>query len=265
MSNNSINFGVDLIPTASETYSLGDSTHKWIAYLKDYATESYVTTAIGNISIPDSTSDLTNDSGFITGMTILSYGSSTWQNFLDAYNANTVVYCRASSNSNPGSGAQNRLAFLAYVNTATTPTEAEFQYYRSVATHSDSQQGDQVYVYKLNSSGVWSVTVRSTFSKVAAGTGLSSSYTTDTVTLSIDSAYQLPAVTSSDNGKVLIVSSGAWSVGNVSIADATTSASGLMSSTDKTKLDGIEVATTLEIQTYFDLPDTAISAQGVSF
>ena len=38
---------------------------------------------------------------------------------------------------------------MAYVNNATSPTEVEFQYYRSMSSHSASQQGDQVFVYKL--------------------------------------------------------------------------------------------------------------------
>lgn len=117
-------------------------------------------------------------------MTILSYGSSTWSDFLSAYATNTVVYCRASSNSNPATGSQTRMAFLAYVNNQSSPTEVEFQYYRSVSSHSDSQQGDQVYVYKLNSSGAWSCTVRSAFTKISAGTGLSGSYSNGTLTLS---------------------------------------------------------------------------------
>ena len=116
-------------------------------------------------------------------MVILSYGSSTWQQFIDAYNANAIVYCRASSNSNPASGNQTRMAFMAYVN-STPPTEVEFQYYRSVSSHSDSQQGDQVFVYKLNSAGSWSVITRNAFTKIAAGTGLSGSYNNGTLTLS---------------------------------------------------------------------------------
>ena len=120
---------------------------------------------------------------YITGMFIASYGSSTYADVLAAYKANKVVYCRASSNSNPGSGSQNRMAFLAYVNNSTTPTEFEFQYYRSVATHSNSQQGDQVFVYKLNSSGTWSVTTREAYTKIAAGTNMSSSYSSGTLTL----------------------------------------------------------------------------------
>ena len=96
-----------------------------------------------------------------------------------------VVYCRASSNSNPGTGSQTRLAFMAYVNNAETPTEVEFQYYRSVSSHSDSQQGDQVYVYKLNSSGTWSVITRNSFTKIAVDGDLTKSYSNGTLTLSV--------------------------------------------------------------------------------
>jgi len=70
-------------------------------------------------------------------MVILSYGSSTWNDFLEAYNHNVIVYCKASSNSNPATGAQTRMAFMAYVN-ANPPTNVEFQYYRSVNPTSKS-------------------------------------------------------------------------------------------------------------------------------
>ena len=123
-------------------------------------------------------------SGYITGMTILSYGSSTWADFLAAYTAQKVVYCRASSNANPATGSQTRLAFMAYVNNATNPTNVEFQYYRSVNAHSATQQGDQVYVYKLDKNAGWSVTVRESYTKIIAGSGLSSSYANSAITLS---------------------------------------------------------------------------------
>ena len=124
-----------------------------------------------------------SSSGYITGMTILSYGSSTWNDFIEAYNANKVVYCRASSNANPASGSQTRLAFMAYVNNATTPTNVEFQYYRSVSSHTASQQGDQVFVYKLDKTSGWSVTTREASVKVVAGTGLGGTYSNGTMTL----------------------------------------------------------------------------------
>ena len=141
---------------------------------------------ISKVQLPNGTSYDIKDktSGYITGMTILSYGSSTWQDFIDAYNANRVVYCRASSNSNPASGSQTRLAFMAYVNNATTPTNVEFQYYRSIATHSDSQQGDQVFVYKLDKTAGWSVTTREAATKIAVGGDLTKSYSSGTLTIS---------------------------------------------------------------------------------
>lgn len=140
---------------------------------------------ISSIKLPDGTTYDIKDSnsGYITGMTILSYGSSTWDDFIEAYNANKIVYCRASSNSNPASGSQTRLAFMAYVNNATTPTNVEFQYYRSVSSHTASQQGDQVFVYKLDKTSGWSVTVREASVKVVAGTGLGGTYSNGTMTL----------------------------------------------------------------------------------
>ena len=75
-------------------------------------------------------------------MVILSYGTSTWDDFIDAYNKHAVVYCRASSNTNPASGAQTRLAFMAYINANPPTTEVEFQYYRSVSSHSATQMSD---------------------------------------------------------------------------------------------------------------------------
>lgn len=152
-------------------------------------------------------------------LTILKYGTSTWADFIAAYRTNTIIYCRASSNSNPATGSQTRLAFMAYVNNETNPTEVEFQYYRSVTTHSDAQQGDQVFVYKLTSGGTWTVTVRESYTKIAAGTGLSSSYSSGTLTLT--NTNGLPAVTATDNGKILRVANGAW------VAELLPSASGV--------------------------------------
>lgn len=185
-------------------------------------TTTYVSSINGSsgvvtISIPSDTSDLTNGAGYITGMYIASYGSSTYADVLAAYQANKIIYCRASSNTNPGTGSQNRMAFLAYVNDATTPTEFEFQYYRSVSTHSFTQQGDQVFVYKINSGGTWSVTTREAYTKIAVGTGLSSNYSSGTLTITNSSA--LPAVSTADNGKFLVVESGAWAAATVSDAN----------------------------------------------
>lgn len=143
-------------------------------------------------------------------MAILSYGHSTWADFLAAYNQNAIVYCRASSNSNPATGSQTRMAFMAYVNNATDPTNVEFQYYRSVSSHSNTQQGDQVYVYKLDKTAGWTVTVREAYTKMVAGSTMTSSYSSGALTLNVKNA--LPAVTASDNGKILKVVNGAWAV-----------------------------------------------------
>jgi len=181
-----------------------------------------------DVEVPTNTSDLTNDSGFIDNtvnnltnytkssdmanvatsgsyndlgdkptippeMVILSYGNSTWNDFINAYRKNAIVYCRASSSSNPASGSQTRLAFMAYVNNATNPTEVEFQYYRSVSSHSSSQQTDQVFVYKLNSSGVWTVITRECGTKVVAGTSMNSTYNNGAITLNTKAEIsQLP-------------------------------------------------------------------------
>lgn len=142
---------------------------------------------ISQIKLPSGdTFDLVDEkSGYITGMTILSYGSSTWSDFIEAYNAKKVVYCRASSNANPASGSQTRMAFMAYVSDATNPTNVEFQYYRSISSHSASQQGDQVYVYKLTSGNAWTVTVREASVKITTGSsnGINATYSNGAVTI----------------------------------------------------------------------------------
>lgn len=192
----------------SVKYAREDHVHPKATY-----TASEVGALPDSTAIPSKTSDLTNDSGFITGMYIGSYGTSTYAEVLAAYQANKVVYCRASSNADPSTGSQNRMAFLAYVNDATTPTNFEFQYYRSVSSHTDSQQGDQVYIYKLDSSTGWSVTTREAYTKISPSTGLSKSYSSGTLTISVSNP--LPSVTASDNGKVLMVSNGAWAASSL--------------------------------------------------
>ena len=114
---------------------------------------------------------------------IMKYGeANAWAKFLDAYTNNKIVYCRASSNSNPATGAQTRLAFMAYVDDETTPTSVEFQYVRSVKTKTDSQQGDQTYIYKLSntSGGTWTVESRDNFTKVLVDSSLTKTYTSGT-------------------------------------------------------------------------------------
>ena len=111
-------------------------------------------------------------SGFMAGLTQLTYGTSTWNDFITAYNAKKVVYCLVSG----------RMAFMAYVNNSgNNPTEVEFQYVRSRNGHTDNYQGDQVYVYKLTSAGTWTTTTRNSYTKIDTEKGLTDTYTTGTV------------------------------------------------------------------------------------
>lgn len=117
----------------------------------------------------------------------MSYGeSNAWAKFIAAYNAGSIVYCRASSNANPATGSQTRKAFMAYVNNATNPTSVEFQYVRSVSSKTASQPVDQVYVYTLTSAngGTWTVMTRNMAPKLAAGTNTTVSYSNGTYTIS---------------------------------------------------------------------------------
>ena len=142
-------------------------------------------------------------------MVILSYGNSTWAQFEAAYKNNVIVYCRASSNSNPASGSQTRMAFMAYVNDGTNPTNVEFQYYRSVNAHSSTQMGDQVFVYKLDKTSGWSVTTREASIKqieINTASAGSIAWSNNKVTLTTG----LPKVSASDNGKILQVVNGVW-------------------------------------------------------
>lgn len=181
------------IPDDNTTYSISISGHTVTLTGSDGST-STVTVPDNDttyaLSKSDNTITLTGSDGSTSSVTvdnlfIAAYGKSTYAEVLDAYKKNRMVYCRCGTGSNPATGNQLRMAFLAYVNNEATPTEFEFQYYRSVATHSDSQQGDQVYVYKLKKTTGWEVTVRSAFTKIVAGTGLQSSYSNGVLTISL--------------------------------------------------------------------------------
>lgn len=134
---------------------------------------------------------------YMTEMYMAEYGSSTYAEVLAAYKAKKMVYCRVDK----------RMAFMVYVNNKTTPTEFEFQYYRSIQTHEDNQQGDQVFIYKLNNSngGTWSTTTREAYTKVTTGTNMSKSYSNGTLTLSAaDPTVKLTAKTDSGAYKILV-------------------------------------------------------------
>ena len=142
--------------------------------------------SLATVATTGSYNDLTDKPSITPELVEMSYGeSNAWAKFIAAYNAHCIVYCRASSNANPATGSQTRKAFMAYVNNAENPTQVEFQYYRSVSSHTDAQQGDQVFIYLLTSAsgGTWSVTTRDAFSKVVAGTNMTSSYSNGAITL----------------------------------------------------------------------------------
>ena len=238
----------DSTPQALGTAASGSST--------DYSRADHVhakpsASDIGAIAAPSSASVdnvlAYNGSAWVADKrtVILSYGHSTWQQFLDAYNANAVIYCRASSNSNPSTGSQTRMAFMAYVNNADTPTNVEFQYYRSVNQHSATQQGDQMYVYKLDKTAGWTVTVRESYTKIVAGTGLSSSYSSGTLTLS-NSQTALPTVSSSDKDKYLHTNSstGALEWSSVASGGGTTVVANPTLAGTEDSLTGLQVGDT---------------------
>lgn len=156
----------------------------------------------------------------------MSYGeSNAWAKFIAAYNAGSIVYCRASSNANPATGAQTRKAFMAYVNNEDNPTSVEFQYVRSVSSKTDSQQCDQVFVYTLTnaSGGTWSVVSRNMASKINVNGPITKTFTTGanaTVTIGADAmtgatsgaagaAGVVPAPAAGDQDKVL-TGAGTW-------------------------------------------------------
>ena len=166
MATNIVKFGDRTIMDISDSTV---STNNLLSGEVGYASDG--SRVVGSVTVPDELNDLSdidissatngqvlkynsttqkwenaNDGGG-GGLTLLSYGKSTWNDFITAYNSNSIVYCRASSNSDPSSGSQTRMAFMAYVNNETTPTQVEFQYYRSVSSHSVSQHGDQVFIY----------------------------------------------------------------------------------------------------------------------
>ena len=210
-------------------------------------TSTYVErSALATVATTGSYNDLTNTPSIPPEMTILSYGNSTWQEFIDAYNTNTIVYCRASSNSNPATGAQNRLAFMAYVNNANNPSNVEFQYYRSVNIKSASQQCDQVYVYTLTpaNGGTWTVTIRDANVEVVAGAGLTSVYSNGRLTLATTSA--IPTKTSdltNDSGFVTNTDyASANGAGVVKVGSGLSiDANGVLSSNGLTSVDWTDV------------------------
>lgn len=196
------------INATNTTYSTATSTTAWLVKLWDdtvqteapqsvssTANRTYAVQVDSNgkamVNVPWTTPTawdwitITNNVISADWLVFISYWISTWQDFEAAYSKNAVVYCRASSNTNPATWDQTRLAFMAYINNPviTSATEVEFQYYRSLATKSASQQWDQVFVYKLNKTSWWSVQIRECATKIAAWTNMTANYNNWVLTL----------------------------------------------------------------------------------
>ena len=192
---------------ASHTHTTIDITDfpelATVATSGDYNDLTNTPTAfVGTPATTDATKFLNADGNWefaMTTMVIARYGITTFAEILDAYQKGWIIYTRASSNSNPATGSQTRLAFMAYVNNADNPTEIEFQYYRSMSSHTDTSQGDQVYIYKINKTGGWSVTTREAATRLIPSTGLTHTFvtgvkSTNTVKVNLNSETSLGTI-----------------------------------------------------------------------
>ena len=101
------------------------------------------------------------------------YGVTSYSDVRAAIAAKKIVYCRVPSGANG-----YRMAFLAYIGSS----NVEFQYYRSISTHDSTNQGDEVYVYTVASSG-WTTKTRWSNIRYKAGTNMTQSYNSSNETL----------------------------------------------------------------------------------
>lgn len=127
-----------------------------IPSLNGYATETYVTNAVASAGLFEAV-----------------YGTTTYSDITDAVNKHKIVYCRISA-----TGA-SRMAFLAYIGA----DNYEFQYYRSLSTHSYDSQVDEIYVYKVTNTNSWTTTTRKTGYNIKAGANLTYSISGNNLTL----------------------------------------------------------------------------------
>ena len=152
------------------------------------------------------------------------YGTTTFAAVLAAFKAQQVLYCRASSQSDPSVGNKLRLGYLAYLNDQNSPSEFEFQYYRSVSTHTDGAQGDEVYIYKISNTNGWTFTKRYTYTRMAAdGTTINSNYNGGRMTFSLNTDS-----TPTENSTKAVTSGGIYNALN-----------GKVNSTEKGTANGI--------------------------
>ena len=135
-----------------------------------------------------------NPSGFIDGLTVLTYSSSTWADFTEAFAKNDVILCRISAGT-----TGYRHGFLAWIDgTPENPTQVQFQYYRNIQSHTTADQADQLFIYTLKPDNSWSLSTRTTNMKYLPGNGLSATANGNTMTFDVTGAYATSAGLTAD-------------------------------------------------------------------
>lgn len=198
----------------ADNFVLGNGTVNVKASALKPVTSSTTWSTSSDVNVPTmkSISDYVTGLGF-TSMVVLTYGSSTWNDFIEAYNKNAIVYCAVQ-----GSTAESRrMAFLAFYNPidAGNTQSAEFQYVRSVGSLNASNPSDQVIIYKLTNSNTWTTTTRSLHGKVTSGSSITVTPSGDAVSVA-HSAYTAATAAA--------VKVGRDSTGHVVIGNALTAA-----------------------------------------
>ena len=184
------------LATVATSGDYNDLTNTPTAFVGTDGTTAGAAGLVPTPTTTDATKFLNADGNWefaMTTMVIARYGITTFAEILDAYQKGWIIYTRASSNSNPATGSQTRLAFMAYVNNADNPTD------RSMSSHTDTSQGDQVYIYKINKTGGWSVTVREAATRLIPSTGLTHTFvtgvkSTNTVKVNLNSETSLGTI-----------------------------------------------------------------------
>lgn len=133
-----------------------------------------------NIKTINSNSLLGSGDIDVTNTAILTYGTSTWNEFTTAYNSGKMVFCLVRQSSG------YRYATLNYAEPGSRG-KAEFLYLRKT-NHGSSQQTDQMFTYTLSPNGEWTTTQTNIGSNVTVGTdaGLTKSYSSGTLTLEVN-------------------------------------------------------------------------------
>lgn len=180
--------------------SISGGSSVWGGITGTLADQTDLNTALGNkqdtlvsgtdIKTLNNTSLLGSGNISLNGITILTYGTSTWNDITTAYNRGDMLYIINGS----------RICPLAYL----TSTSADFTYYRSIAKHTNTAQCDEIIIYNLTSTGTWTTKTRqvATFVEVGSNTGLTSTYTSiengkSKITLNVNRATSITS-TSTD-------------------------------------------------------------------